>query len=350
MKKKTTTIAISALLVTAMGMVLANNKAKINKAAHPVKENMIIPVRTYTVSEVDFNSGFTVNGTTIPAKEVKLASEVQGKLIGLYIDNGDEVRAGQTIATLDASVYNAQLRSIEASIAKATLDLQRYTHLITLGGATPMQAEGVQLQLNSLAAEKQSVKEQIEHMQVRSPFSGKIENVAVERGSFVSYGTVLSQLIDNSTLKIDVYLSEQQAFKTKRGQQVSVRSVVFGQPRSGTVTMISDKADASGKFLAEISFPNTGKDQLKAGMLADVDFATESKEKGLAIPVSALTGGAQQPKVYIVKGDRVELKTIRTGAVISDKVQVTEGLQAGEQVVTSGQLNLEDGTVVTINK
>jgi RND family efflux transporter MFP subunit len=350
MKKKIVTIVCCLLIVTAMGVVLANNKTKIDKAAQPVKENTVIPVKAYTVKEELFNTGFTINGTTAPAKEVKIASEVQGKLVGLYIDNGDVVHAGQVIATLDASVYSAQLRSIEASIAKANIDLQRYTHLISLGGATPMQAETVQLQINSLIAEKKAVLEQMAHMQIRAPFSGKIENVAVEKGSFVSYGTVLGQLIDNAALKINVYLSEKEAFKVQPGQSVTIHSVVLEQPKTGTITMISDKADASGKFLAEISFTNTGAAQLKAGMLADVVFAHKSVEKGLAIPVSALVGSAQQATVFVVKGTQVEQRSIKTGIVTASTIQVTAGLQAGEQVVTSGQLNLENGTAITINQ
>jgi RND family efflux transporter MFP subunit len=114
--------------------------------------------------------------------------------------------------------------------------------------------------------------------------------------------------------------------------------------------MISDKADASGKFLAEINFTNTDEEKLKAGMLADVNFSLEEAEKGLSVPVSALLGSAKQAKVYVVKGNHVEQRSIETGIVTSAKVQVLEGLQAGEQVVVSGQLNLENGSAISINK
>ncbi|HKO81661.1 MAG TPA: efflux RND transporter periplasmic adaptor subunit [Chitinophagaceae bacterium] len=350
MKKKIITIVFSLFIVLSIGVVLANNKAKIDKAAKPEKENKVIPVKAWEVKEDSFNTSFTINGSTVPAKEVKIASEVQGKLIGLYIDNGDVVRAGQVIASLDASVYSVQLSSIDASIAKARLDLARYSKLIEIGGATPMQAESAQLQINSLQAEKKQVLEQISHMQIRAPFSGKIENVAVELGSFVTYGTVLSQLIDNSSLKINVYLSEHEAIKVKTGQPVTISSVVLSAPKNGKITMISDKADASGKFLAEITFTNTDKEKLKAGILADVHFTMEEIKTGLSIPVSALLGSATDAKVYVVKGNKVELRSIKTGIVTATKVEVTEGLQAGEQVVTSGQLNLENGTAISINK
>jgi len=349
MKKKIITIGTFLLIAGSIGFVLARNKAKIDAAAKPVKEKIIIPVKAYAAREDTFNTSFSINGTTVPSREVKIASEVQGKLVGLYIKNGDFVRAGQVIAVLDASVYSVQLNSIEASIAKAKLDLTRYTKLIEMGGATPMQAESTELQIASLQAEKKQMLEQMDHMKIRAPFDGKIENVSVELGSFVSYGTVLSQLIDNSSLKIDVYLSEQEAFKAKQGQQVTISSVVLAQPKTAKISMISDKADASGKFLAEISFSNTDKEQLKAGMLADVHFSMDAVETGLSVPVSALLASAKDAKVFVVKEDHVEQRSIKTGIVTADKVQVVEGLQSGEKVVISGQLNLENGTAVSVN-
>jgi RND family efflux transporter MFP subunit len=350
MKKKIITIAVFLLIAGSIGMVLASNKAKIDKAAEPVKEHAVIPVKVFEVKEDSFNTSFTINGTTVPSKEVKIASEVQGKLIGLYIDNGDFVRAGQVIASLDASVFAVQLSSIDASIAKAKLDLARYTKLIDMGGATPMQAESAQLQINSLVAEKKQVLEQISHMQIRAPFTGKIENVSVELGSFVTYGTVLAQLIDNSSLKINVFLSEQEAFKVKTGQPVSINSAVLAEPKTGKISMVSDKADASGKFLTEISFSNTDTAKLKAGMLADVHFSDDAVKTGLSIPVSALLASAKDAKVFFVNGNHVEERSIKTGIVTADKVEVLEGLKAGEQVVISGQLNLENGSTISINK
>ena len=350
MKKKLVTITVCLLIVISIGVVLANNKARIDKAAKPVKVTPVVPVKVSEVKVDSFNTSFSINGSTIPAREVKIASEVQGKLVSLFIKNGDLVKAGQVIAVLDASVYRVQLNSIEASIAKAQLDLKRYTNLIGIGGATPMQTESIQLQINGLIAEKKQVLEQISHMQIRAPFDGKVENVAVENGSFVTFGTVLGQLIDNSSLKINVYLSEHEAFKVKVGHPVTINSVLLSQPKTGKISMVSDKADASGKFLAEVSFTNKDEQQLKAGILADVNFSMDTLNTGLAIPVSALLTSAGQARVFVINADKVEQRNIKTGIITSTKVEVVEGLQAGEQVVISGQLNLENGTTVSITK
>lgn len=350
MKKTIVIISTTVLIAASIGIVLANNKAKIDKAARPVKEHAVIPVKTWSASIDSFNTSFTLSGETSPAKEVKIASEVQGKLVGLYIKNGDQVTAGQVIASLDASVLRVQLSSIDASIAKADLDINRYTKLIALGGATPMQLESAQLTRNALVADRRQVTEQIAHMQIRAPFSGKIENVKVELGSFVSYGTILSDLINNTGLKINVYLSEQEAILVKTGQKVNISSVVLTEPRKGSVSMVSDKADASGKFLVEVKLSNTGNDPLKAGMLADVSFDMETTKTALAIPVNALVAGAKDPRVYVVKGNKVEQRTIRTGITVANTVEVLEGLLEGEQVVVSGQLNLENGAAVSIIK
>jgi RND family efflux transporter MFP subunit len=350
MKRKIITIGTCLLVVGTIGVVLASNKAKIDRAAHPAKEAVIVPVKVQDVKDDSFSTSFSLNGITAPSREVKVASEVEGKLVVLYIKNGDVVHAGQVIATLDASVFSAQLASIQTSIEKAELDMERYTRLIAMGGASSMQLENVALQHKSLLAEKKDVLQKMEHMQIRAPFAGKIENVKVEKGSFVAKGTVLSDLLDISALKINVYLSEQEAFSLKPGQQVQIISAVLPNPVTGRITTISDKADASGKFLAEVNYDNTGKESLKAGMLTDVAFSVGSTIKGLSVPMSALVGTAKQGKVYVVKGNQVELRNIQTGISTTEKIQVLEGLHAGEQVVISGQLNLENGSTISINK
>lgn len=350
MRKKLTTIVICLLILGSIGFVLANNKAKIDKAAQPVKEKVIVPVKTAEATEAEFNTSFSLTGSTVPAREVKLASEVQGKLTNLYIKNGDFISAGQLIATLDASVFNAQLMSLESSIAKAEMDITRYTKLLQMGGATPMQLESAVLQHNSLMAERKSILQQMAHMQIRAPFGGKVENVMVERGSFVSFGTVLADLLDNSSLKIRVFLSEQEAFRVKTEQQVNISSVVLSKPITGRVSMISDKADASGKFQTEIMFANKGKEYLKAGMLAEVSFVDEKPITALSIPMNAFAGSAKQGKVFVAIDGHVAERIIKTGISDGSKVQVLEGLKAGDRVITSGHLNLENGTPISIIK
>jgi RND family efflux transporter MFP subunit len=350
MKRKIVTIGTIVLVIGTIGVVLANNKAKIDAAAHPPKEVAIVPVKVQEVKEDSFDASFSLNGTTAAIREVKLASEVEGKLESLYVKDGDLVKTGQVIATLDASVLSSQLLSIQTSIDKAELDMERYSRLIEMGGASTMQLESVSLQHKSLLAEKKDVLKKMEHTQIRAPFGGRIENVKVELGSYMAKGTVLSDLLDISSLKINVYLSEEEAFAIKTGQQVQISNPVLANPVSGMISTISDKADAAGKFLAEIHYNNSGKDNLRAGMLSDVSFSTGSSVKGLSIPMNAFVGTAKQAKVYVVKGNKVELRSIKTGIHTNDKAQIVDGLQPGELVVISGQLNLENGSTISINK
>jgi len=200
----------------------------------------------------------------------------------------------------------------------------------------------------SLLAQRKDVMTQMDHMRIRAPFSGKIENVAVEKGSFVTFGTVLAQLLDNSSLKVKVYLSEQQAFRLNTGHPVKITTAVLEQPKTGRISMISDKANTSGKFAGEISFSNADKNKLKAGMIADIHFPLESSQTGLSIPVSALIGSAGHARAFVVNGSQVELKAIKTGIVTADKVQVLDGLSAGDLVVASGQVSLENGSFISI--
>jgi RND family efflux transporter MFP subunit len=349
MRKKIIYITITTAFIASIGYVLASNKSKIDEAAKPQKITATIPVKAWIVKQDSFTTSFTLNGTTVPYREVNISAEIPGKLTNVFVKNGDRLKAGQIIASLDPSVYTAQLRSIESSISKTELDIERYTRLLSLGGATQMQVESVILQHKSLLAQRKEVLQQIDHMQIRAPFSGTVENVNVEKGYYVSYGSVIGSLIDNSSLKINVYLSEQEAFKTKDGQQVAVHSIQLNEPLRANISMLSGKADASGKFLAEVKLDNRH-NKLKAGMLTDVTFASGEIETGLSLPLSAIVGSTKQAKVYVVNGTTVKQKSIKTGIVTAEKIQVTEGLRQGEIVVTSGQLNLENGSSVSIIK
>lgn len=141
MRKKLIYITITTILIASIGITLAKNKSKIDAAAKPQTVNAVIPVKAVPVALDSFETSFTLNGSTAPYREVKVSSENPGKLTNVLVKNGDRLKAGQIIATLDPSVFTAQLLSVESSILKANLDITRFRKLLQLGGATQMQFE-----------------------------------------------------------------------------------------------------------------------------------------------------------------------------------------------------------------
>ncbi len=117
----------------------------------------------------------------------------------------------------------------------------------------------------------------------------------------------------------------------------------------GIVTFIDVNAGPSRRYLVEIEINNAG-GSLKAGMTGTVFFQGGAAREVLAVPRESIVGSLQDAKIYVVENNKAILRPIETGAVFGDKVQVRNGLKEGDSIVVSGQINLEDGTEIIVNK
>lgn len=161
----------------------------------------------------------------------------------------------------------------------------------------------------------------------------------------------MATIVDLSRAKVQVHLTEAEVYKVEQGQKVSITTDVYpGKAFNGTVSFISPQADATHSYLAEILVDNTGRSVLRSGTFVYADFTKKTKQQVIVIPREALTESVKDAAVYVIQNGIAKRKTIQTGAEMGNMVQVTSGLTAGEQIVTSGQINLKDGTPVSVSK
>ncbi len=161
--------------------------------------------------------------------------------------------------------------------------------------------------------------------------------------------------IDNLKLKITV--DEAQVGKLKVGQTIEVKPSTSSETVEGKIVFIAPKSNGSLKFPVEILVANKDK-KLRAGMYASAQFAGQTEATtALVVPHSAFVGSVSQNKIFkIVAGKddqgqavpKAELVTVKSGRNFGDKVEILEGLVVGDQVITSGQINIDNGTAVKI--
>ena len=137
----------------------------------------------------------------------------------------------------------------------------------------------------------------------------------------------------------------------KVGQAVEVSSSVYPDEKySGVVTFVAPKADASLNFPVEVEIKNNTNNTLKAGMYGTAYFGEKENSQVLTVPRTAFVGSVSSNQVYVIKNGKAELKTITSGRNFGDYIEVLSGLSKGDQVVTTGQVNLSDQTPVEIIK
>ncbi len=337
-------------LVAIVTLRLISNKKTINESKQVVDRSKIpVSVSVIAVEEKPLSSSFQLPASLDPIEESKITVTVAGKITRLTIENGSRVSKGQIIGSIDSQLKQLNLEAIELSEAKLKRDYERTKELYEGKAATETNVIDAKYAYDAKRIEADQIRKQIADGNIVAPFSGIISNKSLNVGEFTNVGTVIATVVNIQKLKAVVYVNEKDAYRLQNGQTVSVSTDVYpGQEFKGKISFISPKGDAAHNYLVEVFIDNNGKNILKAGTYVVVKFTSEKNTTAIQIPKIALAEGLKNPYVYIVNGNKVAKRKIITGREVGENVEVVSGLQTGEQVVINGQINLTDGSIISI--
>lgn len=328
---------------------LESNKAKIEADAQKSQErNEIIPVITQKVGRAMVDGKFEVVGSFAPFKQVVVMSEAAGRAISVNFENGDYVKSGTRLLKIDNDLLKIQLKSTQSNLAKAEKDLKRLKNLLGEGGVTQAQVEEAELGIVNMQAQIESIEKQISMTSVLASISGTISNKTIETGSMVAPSMQIATITNIGRLKMQVYLTEEQVVQFKKGNVIDLTADIFpDKVIKGKITFIDVAATQGKRYLVEIEFPNTD-NQLKAGMSGTAYFEGKTAGEVLAIPRESIVGNLQNASVYVEEAGKAKLKSVKTGVIFGNLIQIKEGLVEGETVIVSGQINLQDGMTISV--
>lgn len=355
--KKLITIAIVIAIISFIIIKLVSNKHTIDQRVETAIQQQVfdvIPVKTYSVKHDTLSNRLIQSGTFTPVQDLMLSAQSQGQIKTLHVKKSQFVTKGTLLVTIDNSGLASQLNTAEAALGKAQLDAERMKNALASGGVTQQQVEGAELQVKYSLTNVMQLQQMMANYQIIAPVSGVINKIFAEQGGFASPGAPIIQLVDITKLILDISI-DQEMISTflKMGQKVNVTTDVYPEVVfDGKIETVNVKADASQKIDIGISVENTETHPILGGMFGRAEFIFDKKYTDisvLAIPRVAIIGSIQDAKVYVVKADStVALRTLIVGRTLENNVEVVSGLKEGEQVVTAGQINLEEGTKVIV--
>ncbi len=354
--KKVTKIILTVLIIAGsfviIGAVLTTNKAKNEaKTAVVAETNSAVAVKTEVVKELPMETGFTANGKFAPIQELNFSSETAGRVVSVLVKEGDYVHKGQTLAIIKTENLNIDVQTAKEAYANALKDKGRYENAYSTGGVTKQQVDQAELTLKNAAARVQQAGIKVADANLRSSINGVINMRLIEPGSVLAAGTKLFEIVDVSKLTLDIAVSESQVASLKKGYHVSIHVSVLPEEKfSGKIVFIAAKADESLNFPVKIEVSNTGGNALKAGMYGTADFEFSDQAPAILIPRSAFIGSVNSNEVFVVKNDKAELRKVVSGRILGDKIEILQGLDQGEEVITTGQINLVNGSAISIIK
>ena len=353
MKKTLIYIVIAAVLVGLAAYKISSNKSKQEaEVAEVAKEVDKINVNVVTVQYESINTDYTANGTFLPKQEMNQSSEISGKIVNVLVKEGSRVGAGQVVATIKKDAIEVDMSQAQNNLQNAIIDNQRYENAFKTGGVTKQQLDNSRLQLKNAQAAVRAQSVRVNNAAVRAGISGTINKRMVEPGAVVSPGTPMFEIVNINSLKLSVLVDESQVGKIQLGQQVAINVNVLPEDSfSGRITFIAPKSDASLNFPVEIEVQNRG--NLKAGMYATAIFQTNNgaeTQNMLTVPATAFVNGVSSGQIFVAQNGVAKLIKVTPGKVYGDKVQILNGLKNGDQVITSGQINLDNGSKINIIK
>ncbi len=352
--KKLTRITLPILvvigLVAIIGFTLSNNKKKNEaKTAIVAEKNSSVAVKAQTITKQELVLDFVANGKFSPGQEIEFSAETAGRVISVLVDEGSVVRKGQTLATIKTDNLDIDVQHAEEVYQNALKDKQRYDNAFHTGGVTQQQVDQAGLSLKNAEAKLQQAKVKVTDATIRSSINGIVNKRMIEPGSVLASGTKLFEIVDVSTLTLDIAVDEAQVANLKAGSEVRVKASVLPEKEfTGRIAFIAAKADENLNFAVKIKVTNTATTVLKAGMYGNAFFSFPQQQPVLLIARSAFIGGVSSNRVFVADNHIARIRQVIPGRIIDDKVEIIAGLKEGEKVIISGQVNLAEGSSINI--
>jgi len=347
--KKIINILILISLVAIVVLQLKSNKnVAVNRVYHYDKEQAIL-VNALKVNTEALDAQYEFTGTFDAKKESKVNSDIQGKIINYYVDKGSRVNKGQPLVKLDDALLQLQLQAINVKIEGLEADRNRYQILTDADAIQGIKLEKTLMGLKAAKIQKKTLQTQIGKTTIKAPFAGVVTMKTSEVGSFAAPGMPLVILTDISGLKFKVNVTENDLGLFALNQTYKIQSDTYPELEiEGVVTAVGSKGNMGNSFPIEFAI-KTNKDQkIKSKMFGKVMLDNANQHHVITIPSSSIIGSDIEPNVYVIRNGKATLKPITVGKRLQNKVVVTSGLTAGNQIITSGFINLFEGANVTV--
>ncbi|GAB3629629.1 RND transporter [Pandoraea terrae] len=306
-------------------------------------------------------------GSLRAVRGVDVTTEIAGLVRDVRFTSGGTARANQVLVQLNADADLAQLRVLQAAAEQAqtvyTRDKAQY-EIKVIAKAT-LDADAADLKSkNAQVAQQAAI---LDKKTIRAPFAGKLGITTVNPGQYVNPGDAIVTLQTIDPIYADFYLPQQNIGQLAVGQAVTAESNAYrGQSFTGKITSINPKVDTATRNVQIEALIDNHDGKLLPGMYATVKIDVDAPQRHLTLPQTAITYNPYGATVFVVKpapaaapgaasGARAKAMPvaqqvfITVGQTRGDQVSIEKGLTAGDQVVTSGQLKLKNGTPVVIN-
>jgi RND family efflux transporter MFP subunit len=368
------------------------------QSADTGETDKVVSVAVSRVVRRDLSQGLQIAADFRPFQEIDVHAKVAGYVKHIYVDVGDRVKKGQTLAVLEVPELEDELNQAAASVRQSEQEVDQAQHQLkraqadyTVAHLTYTRLEGVmntrpeliaqqdvddaqgkdegaeaqveaakaglaaaQEHLHAATANRERVQALFDYTKITAPFEGVVTRRYADTGAMLAAGTTSEQqalplvkLSQNGLLRLDIPVPETNVPVVRLGKKVSVEVQALHKIFEGTVARFADKVDdATRTMMTEVDVPNP-KLEIVPGMYAYVSFQVMERKNALAVPTQAVSREGNKATAYLVNRDnRVEVRMITVGMETRSQIEVLSGLSEGDEVVVGNTSQLRQGQAV----
>lgn len=312
---------------------------------------MAIPVKTAAATQQPIEETISLVSNILADEQVEIRPEMSGLIESVEFSEGQSVAKGQLLVQIDDAKLEAQLAEARANFELAKANQARSEQLIKSKTVSKQEFDQTSAALAAARAALDLVQRQAEDTKVRAPFDGITAARLVSPGQYVETATVLTTLVSLVPVKAQFQVPERFISTLREGQKVELSVVAFpGETFAGEVYFVSPRVDQTTRTVeVRARVPNVDR-RLKPGMFAHLELVLSVRPDGIVIPEEALTVANGKPAVFVVADGIANVREVKTGLRLPGKVEITEGLKAGEEVIIAGLQKVRPGGKVAVGE
>jgi membrane fusion protein (multidrug efflux system) len=323
-------------------------------SAKTAEANAAVPVSVIKVAPQNFAGYLEVQGRVDFDQNATVGSRAAGTLTSVRVQRGDRVGKGQILATVDASILDANIAELRTrmELAKTVYDKQAGLWKQQIG--TEVQYLQAKNNYEALQRNLSTLNQQKALYNVVAPYAGVVDNVLPKLGETVAPGAPVVQLNSGQGGKVLADVSEAYAGSIKAGDKALVTLPDMGKEEiESTVRTVSRTISATSRtFTVELRLPGNVASKLRPNMVATVRIKNYGNASATVLPVDLIQHDEENAYVLIVSQDKgkavVQKRVIKTGQTYNGKQEVLSGLKTGDEVISAGYQNLNEGQTVKI--
>ncbi|WP_461077797.1 efflux RND transporter periplasmic adaptor subunit [Spirosoma flavus] len=306
-----------------------------------VKDVTVAPLTSGT-----FKHFVELQGTIDAKNNVQVSPKSGGVVTAVYVREGDQVRAGQPIAKVDDQLLRESVEEVKTQLSLANTVFEKQAALWKQQIGTEIQYLQAKNNKESLERRLSTLNAQIGQSTVTAPISGVVDHVMVKVGQSAMPGMGLVQVVNLSQLKVVAKVADTYSGSVRKGDAIQVEFPDLNRKLSSKISFVATTVDpATRTFTIEAPLPSDN--ALKPNMLARVKINDQTQSNAIVINQNLIQSTENGQLVYVAVnegGKKVaKAKTIKTGQSYGGQIEVTQGLQSGDQIVTAGYQDLVDG-------